>query len=350
MQTPPQFDIVFCMSTPQTSINAQDVFIQQKISQFESSVHQTVASLRNARSIMDVVRAHRGLPTAPSLISWSNEIRRARGSADLALARAAKEVVSNELKRLDDLFSRAEQDAFQRSLGNFRRDLRYLGPIASPVMHHASVHIHTHYRLRKTEVPCDVEGLSLYAVSLPNPSDRITESDLTRGEVLFQKQFSAQPKVGGRIYAGMRLHTGGVLTLEVHGGRGSFVVRDESRALSQQFTFGSLRDCVLEFERRAGVVLPDIRVFEPGVGVWEAHQMYAQGGENPWRLDPGQQYEVTSPGGTTRRYLVNDDETVTQVNTDGAYAIHPRHQWGETEWMSLRKIEQTEQETPRERE
>lgn len=339
------------MPTPiHTGLSVQHIVIQQKISSFESDVRRIEGVLRHARTIMDVVRAKNSLPSAPSLISWSPEVRRARTAAEQALKTAAERTVKAAMEQLDELFQGAPDSEFQRALGNFQRDLRYIGPIASNVMRHASVHIHTHYRLRKTEVASGTEGVKLYAVSGANSQTHITEGDLKPGEVLFQKQISAQTKDGGRILAGKRLDNGGILALMIHGGRDSFAVSDESRPLAQQYTFGSLRDCLLEFERRAGVTLPEIRVFEPGFGIWEAHQKYAQSGENPWRLEPGQQYEVTSPGGTNRRFLVNEDSTVTRVDGDCAgYPLYPRDIWGESEWMSLRKVEQGDQPIQRER-
>lgn len=331
---------------------AQQQMMEREIQKATSAAQQAIAHANSARGIMEVVRASNFIPPVPAYIAWSPDIRREKHRAELAMQTAAKKLVQNELKRLDALFETVPEEEFQRALGTFQRDLRYIGPIASNVMREASTHMHVNYRLRKKEHPCEIDGMKIFAVTTSRPLDRITEGDLKKGEVLFLDSFQ-QPnsRDEGRIHAGTRLANGGVLILYWHGGRSAFAVRDESKPLSQQETFGRLDEALATFEHRIGTKLPAIKVYEMGVGIWEAHgRMYAQHPtENPWHLEPGQHYEVTSPGGTARTYLANEDSTVTQLHVDSAYPIRPRAHWGETEWKSLRKVEQTETLTERER-
>lgn len=127
-------------------LDANHLFLHQKIDQFESAVSRAQAAVSRASTVMEVVRAHNSLPAAPGLISWSPEVRRARGAANLAFERAAKEVVAKEFAQLDVLFAGGPEEEFKRRLGAFQRDLRYLGPIASSVFREASARIHRKYR------------------------------------------------------------------------------------------------------------------------------------------------------------------------------------------------------------
>lgn len=330
------------MSTANPSgITAQTFLIQKSIDDFARSMRSSAVQTKQARTIMEIVRASNGMPRAPGYITWSPDVRRAQAEADNALQETADQLVKAELVRLDRLFSEASAAEFQRQLGEFKRQLRYLGPIASRTMREASVQTYTRYRIRRTEYPSSPTGMRVVGAKFDNPADRITEGDLEPGVVLFQTQISVSQREQ-RIFAGTRFRDGsrGVLTLEFHAGQDSVVVKDESLPLSQQYIFGTLRDCLRDFERRAGVALPNIQAFMAGVGVWEAHQLYSSSIENPWKLTPGSHYEVTGNSGVGRCFLANGDGTVTQIDTPDGQPIEPLRHWGEQEWLSLRHVDQ----------
>jgi hypothetical protein len=327
-------------------IDANHLFLQQKIDHFESAVSRAKAMVSQARTVMDVVRAHNSLPSAPGLISWSPEVSRARGAANLAFERAAKEVVTKEFANLDALFAGGPKEEFKRRLGTFQRDLRYLGPIASNVMRYASQHIWRSYRFKR-----DIHQSAHYQIHTLTPideRDQFTQGDLQPGTILCMANILYEQ---GLTVAATKDASGAVISVGYHVGRASYVFCDERRPLSQQYDFGTLHQSIERFESALGVTLPKIKVIWPGYGVWEAHQKYTSDtADNPWRLQAGRQYEVTyARSGKTGRYLANEDGTVTNVNATSNLRALPKDIWGHVEWLSLREAGQTELQAPRER-
>ena len=120
----------------------------------------------SARTVMDLVRAANSRPATPGYVAWSPDIKRSSALARQAIELKAKEIVKSELARLDALQETAGREVFQRELGAFQRDLRYIGPLASGVIGEASRHIHANYLSSRAAVP---------EVSSPSMPERLRE-------------------------------------------------------------------------------------------------------------------------------------------------------------------------------
>ena len=126
------------------------------------------------------------------------------------------------------------------------------------------------------------------------------------------------------------------MQLTFHYGREQFVVIDESLPLSRSMWFGTLPECVARFERIAQCKLPEIKVIEYGVGIWEAHSSTVS--ENPYALKPGTRYEVKSRRANHMicYVAVLEGESV-KVKDEFGYVYDPAQIWDLDQWLSLRE-------------
>jgi hypothetical protein len=140
-----------------------------------------------------------------------------------------------------------------------------------------------------------------------------------------------------------------VLSVFFHPGIKSYVFSDETSRLSQQYSKGSLRECILMFEREVGVTLPPIKVVWAGDWPWEAH------GAEPetlplLELEPGKVYEVKHETGDPALYVANEKGHVALAETVGEgmkpFFFDPKVHWTMTEWHTLRPVESAPVESP----
>lgn len=139
---------------------------------------------------------------------------------------------------------------------------------------------------------------------------------------------------------------GATVDVHFHIGMKSFVINDGREYLSKSYVFkGLLHECVDRFEKMFEVKLPPIKVFEVGVGVWEAHSKYATTDENPWKLHPGDFCSVLDRYGYKSFYSVNDRGNLVSRTENGSAKgvssedFEPRIIFGRGELLSLQKLD-----------
>lgn len=316
---------------------ATNLFLTNKINDFSRYGESVLRRVSNANTIMDLVRAANSLQSAPGFIAWAPDVKKAQNSVRNKAADRAMEIVKAELEKLDMSFHTGDQSKFQQALGSFQRDIRYLGGLAPMAFREATKHLSTSYKPTCRIVDSGNPSLKIrQAITKPYPVNLADNEIFCVSEVVHSED---------RLIASARLPGGQRLSIEYHIGRQSWVLTDESKPLSQQYTFASARDCVLEFEKMLGIKLPPIKMIERGAGVWEVHGKYAT--DNPWRLEPGNNYEVVDARGVSRKYTVKGDGKVTLVDGDPEQSFSPTAIWGVPEWRSLRRINDDVTEHPR---
>lgn len=314
-----------------------DFLIAKKISDFESTSRLCANRITQASNLIDLRRAAGAIPSAPGFIAWSPDVKRATFQTSEALARKVKTLVDARLEHLDHLFETENPD-FQLHLGQFQRDLRYLGSHAPKVVRAASTHIWSSYRFTSKPVDSSNPKLSIRQYTPARTAvGGVTEGDLKFNEILCPSEIV----IGQTFILGTRLADGAVISIIHHAGRDSYAFSDESRPLSQQFEFGSLRDCIFKLQERMEVTLPSIKVIWYGHGMWEAHERYTTEMENPWKIEPNQRYEVVNASGLARQYMSTTEGHVFRIDVDPINPrdnFNPKKIWGIAEWRSLRQV------------
>lgn len=322
---------------------ATALHIRRQVSSFVSQMEMSERNIRNAKSVMDLVRAANTRPTAPAYIASLPDIRLSKQRLEESVRKASEVVIAQEFAKLDTLLNAGDRIRLQAALGMFQRDLRYLAPFAPAAMRNASKHIWEHYRFRE-EVHQAGEYL-IRQLTPVDPRDQITPGHLNPEEICCLTEIIHET-VG--TIAITKNEQGHCRSVEFHQGRGCYTFADESLPLSQQYHFGTLRDCILMFEDALKVTLPPIKVIWPGHGVWEAHLKYSDSAENPWRLEPGKTYEVTSPKRGTHLYVAVEGGLVYRSEAPHTETYDPKLIWTVDEWRSMRAVDdQADSSAPR---
>lgn len=136
-----------------------------------------------------------------------------------------------------------------------------------------------------------------------------------------------------------------VLKVEFHFGRGSWCFSIEHSAqIATEYQFGTLRDSIIRFEKVTCVELPDVPVFEFGIGVYGAKSRSRM--DNPFALIDGRRYEVCSRARGVRRFVANirNGRTILSfITSEGAFDSHntyePHIVLGIEDWKSLKVIQ-----------
>jgi hypothetical protein len=120
-------------------------FLKTKIQDFENDMHYFKRRVQSSGTVRELVQIAKLAPVPGSQISWSPEARHERAAGMRAVEKRAGEVVERELHRLEELHARVTDSEFQRELADFRRWLRYLGPLASSVARDANRQVHARW-------------------------------------------------------------------------------------------------------------------------------------------------------------------------------------------------------------
>lgn len=309
---------------------ASAFFINRQVSSFVSHMELATRRVKNARSVMDVVRAANGRPVAPAYIAALPDIRLAKERFEQSISRASDLAVEQQFAQLDALLKAGDRVRLQNALGTFQRDLRYLSPLAPRLMRLASQEIWKRFRF--IESASAIDGHLIRSLLPVDDRTQLSMEEARPGEIIVLCEVIYEDST---VIAVSNSQAGDrrAIVFDPDGSAYNFI---DSRSPEPRLT-GSLHQCISQFEEEVGVTLPDIKVISPRVGVWEAHN--PDDPRNPWKLAPGCNFEVTSRARGTRRYSVLESGLV--VRTDAADAnepFDPRTTWSVDDWRNLQQL------------
>ncbi|WP_155629654.1 hypothetical protein [Burkholderia territorii] len=153
------------------------------------------------------------------------------------------------------------------------------------------------------------------------------------------------------VFAGYYMRNGDgpglarVFKVEFHFGRASWCFSVEHSAqIATQYQFGTLRDSITCFEKATYVELPDVPVFDYGIGVYGAKSLSTA--DNPFALVDGGRYEVHSRARGVRRFVANirNGRTLLSfITSEGALesrdTYEPHIVLGIEDWKSLTAVQ-----------
>lgn len=129
------------------------------------------------------------------------------------------------------------------------------------------------------------------------------------------------------------------VTIEFHCGRMAWHLKTEhSIQRATNWEIGILPDLIRKFESLVDVTLPEIKIFEIGLGIYSARSRYAS--ENPWQMQNGMFYTVRDPqrglrtivadvrnGRTLIAFVPNDDKPICGMETYDPSVVLTEHEW-----------------------